>query len=102
MVSRIKDRKKSWKGRWLSYAGRTTMLKSILSTIIIHQVSYMNLPMEKEELNKNLRTFFYQGTRQKKKISILASYKVCWSKEEIGVGIKSIREQSIDLRENLI
>ena len=87
LVDKIKSKINTWKGKWLSSAGRPTMIKSVLSSMPIYQLSCIDLPIvKKEELKKILRNFFWQGSGDKKKFALLAWDKVCKPKEIGGAG----------------
>lgn len=59
LVGKIRKKIHSWKGKWLSLARTTTMLKSVLSSIPIYQLSLQNPPTYIENaLNKSLKDFF--------------------------------------------
>ena len=59
-----------WKGKSLSIAVRTTLIDSSLSSSFIYHMSLYLLPKSTTDLlDKQRRTFFWQGGGQKKKIS---------------------------------
>lgn len=103
LVDRIKSRINTWKGKWLSSAGRATLVRSVLSAMPIYQLSCQHLSSSKlAELNKHLRTFFWQGANDNHKISLISWDKICKPKEEEGVGIKNIRVQGKALGSKLV
>ena len=44
ILGKIDNQTESWKGRWLTKAGRTTKIKAVLSAIPTYQLSYTQLP----------------------------------------------------------
>lgn len=53
VLSKVQNKKSSWKGKWLTKAGRTTMIKSILSAIPTYHLSVLPLLISiKKELDK--------------------------------------------------
>ncbi|GLJ40989.1 hypothetical protein SUGI_0848590 [Cryptomeria japonica] len=47
LVEKIKSRINTWKGRWLSFAGRATLVKSVLTAMPIYLLSCQNLSSNK-------------------------------------------------------
>lgn len=45
IVDRIKQRAISWSTKFMSTAGRMTMLKSVLAVMLTYTMSYFKLPM---------------------------------------------------------
>ncbi|XP_059067465.1 uncharacterized protein LOC131858288 [Cryptomeria japonica] len=92
VVEKIKSRVAILKGKWLSFAGKATLVKSVLVVVPIYQLSCFNLPQSKKEiLNRHLRSFFWQGAEEKKRISLMAWDKICRPKSARGIGIKDIK-----------
>ena len=61
-----------WKGKSLSIAGRTTLIDSSLSNSFIYHMSLYLLPKTTtDSLDKQRRTFFWQGGGQKKKYHLV-------------------------------
>lgn len=82
---------------------RNNVKISSISTIPIYQLSCINLLVEKcEEINTSLRTFFWKGTQNKKRMALVAQDKICRPNEEGGLGLKNIKEQSKALGDRLI
>lgn len=48
IIAKIKNRISSWSGKWLSSTGKAMMIKSILSTMPIYQLSCIDLPLAKK------------------------------------------------------
>jgi hypothetical protein len=87
-----------WKGGCMSIAGRTTMINSSLSsTTIYHMFVYLLPKTVTCELDKQRRTFFWQGGSTKKKYRLLKWELICKSKKKGGLGIKDMRKMNISL-----
>ena len=87
-----------WKGKSLSIAGRTTLINSSLSnTFIYHMSMYLLSKLIHEKLDKQRRTFFWQGGGQKKKYHLLRWDIINKSKTYGGLGIKNIHKMSVSL-----
>ena len=87
-----------WKGGSLSKAGRTTLINSSLTSSFIYHMSMYLLPKTvTDELDKQRRTFFWQGGSTRKKYHLVRWEKICKSKKKGGLGIKSTREMNFSM-----
>ena len=83
----------TWKGSSMSIAGRTILINSSLSTTFIYHMSMYLLPKTvMAKLDKQRRTFFWEGNIMKRKYHLVKWSTICQSKEKGGMGIKSIRK----------
>ena len=79
-------------------AGRLTLINSSLSSTFIYHMSMYLLPKTTTEiLDKQRRTFFWQGNGSKKKYHLIQWKVICKSKHKGGLGIKDIRKMNISL-----
>ena len=70
----------SWKGRCLSIAGRTTLINSSLTSTFIYHMSMYLLPITvTKNLDKQRRSFFWQGNGLKKKYHLVRWEVLCKS-----------------------
>lgn len=77
----------------MSIAGRTTLINSSLSNSFIYHMSMYWLPQTSiNSLDRQRRTFFWQGGGQKRKYHLVKWDMVCKSKKNEGLGIKDIRK----------
>jgi len=89
VLERVASRLAGWKGRSLSFAGRLTLTKSVLSSILIHTMSTLSLPQSTlEGLDKLARAFLWGSSLEKKKMHLVAWDRVCLPKREGGLGIQ--------------
>lgn len=87
-----------WKGSSMSIAGRTTLINSSLSsTFISHMSIYLFPQTTVEALEKQRRSFFWQGGGQKRKYHLVKWEVICKNKKKGGLGIKNIRKMNISL-----
>lgn len=90
-----------WMGNCLSIAGRATMISSSLtSTFIYHMSMYLLPKTTSDKLDKQRRTFLWQGGRrkgQKKKYHLIKWEIICKSKDKGGLGIKDIKKMNVSL-----
>jgi len=76
-----------WKSRSLSLAWRITLTKAVLSTIPVHVMSAIILPVATlDSLDCLSHNFLWGSTLEKKKKHLLAWNKICQPKDEVGVG----------------
>lgn len=62
LVSRCKSKLENWKGKWLSSARRLTMIKYVLSSMLIFSMACLKIPKAMEEdLIQIMRNFFRNG-----------------------------------------
>ena len=100
MLEEKKNEKKLavWKGKSLSIAGRTTLINSSLSnSSIYHRSMYLLPKTTTDKLDKQRRTFFWQGGGQKRKYHLVRWENINKSKKHGGFGIKNIRKMNISL-----
>lgn len=87
----------------MSIAGRTTMISSSLSSATIYHMSIYHMSIYllpktvTHELDKQRRTFFWQGGSSKKKYMLLKWDVIYKSKKKGGLGIKDSRKMNISL-----
>lgn len=87
-----KNRKKLdvWKGGSMSIAGRTTLINSSLSSTFIYHMSMYLLPKTiVDKLDKQRRTFFWQGGGQKRKYHLVKWGEICKSKKRGALGSRT-------------
>lgn len=87
-----------WKGGSMSIVGRTTLIDSSLSNSFIYHMSLYWLPKTiVDNLDKQRRSFFWQGGGQKRKYHLVKWEVICRSKKKGGLGIKDIRKMNASL-----
>ncbi|GLJ14706.1 hypothetical protein SUGI_0238400 [Cryptomeria japonica] len=100
---KIKQRVSSWKGKWLSNVGRATMIKALLSSIPIYQLSCLPLAQgAKDKIEKLLKKFYCQGPNDQKKLVTISWDKICKPREMGGVGTKNMDWQGKALGAKLV
>ncbi|GLJ31641.1 hypothetical protein SUGI_0635650 [Cryptomeria japonica] len=90
LKERMESRLSSWKGKWLSWAGRLTMLRFVISSFPIYLLSC--LPLSKWMNSKPIqlmRKLFWQGNEEKKKMEMISWKKICKPKEFGGIGLRN-------------
>ena len=90
VFEQVSSRLAGWKGRMLSFAGRLTLTKAVLTSILVHTMSSIKLSQSiLDGLDKVSRSFFWGSTSGKKKQHLVAWKQVCLPRREGGLGIRS-------------
>ncbi|GKV36107.1 hypothetical protein SLEP1_g44275 [Rubroshorea leprosula] len=98
LVNSFKKKLASWKGWDLSMGGRITLINSVLSSLLVFQMSAYLLPKGiLYSLDKIRRNFLWGGEGEGKKINWVSWERVCISKEEGGLGVKDLKKFNVAL-----
>jgi len=93
LVEKIRARITSWTNRFLSFAGRLQLIKSVLSSITNFWLSVFRLPKAcLQEIEKMFSAFLWSGPDLNTKKAKIAWSEVCKLKEEGGLGLKPLKE----------
>ena len=77
-----------WKAKFLSFVGRTVLVKPVMSAIPNYVMQGEALPIHLcEKLDKIYRDFLWGSTREKKKLHLVGWSKIIKPEEEGGLGI---------------
>ncbi|EOY00968.1 Uncharacterized protein TCM_010873 [Theobroma cacao] len=91
VFEKVRRKLAGWKTKMLSFGGRITLLKSILTSMPVFYMSLFQVPHKvKNELKKLQRKFLWGGDDQKRKIHLVKWDKVCNYKDCGGIGITNI------------
>ncbi|CAL0315533.1 unnamed protein product [Lupinus luteus] len=91
VIDVFKRRLSSWNQKLISFAGRVTLIKSVLSALPIYYFSFFKAPVSViAELNRIQRRFLWGRGEESKGIRWVSWDKVCRSKGEGGLGIKNL------------
>nr|GEZ59313.1 RNA-directed DNA polymerase, eukaryota [Tanacetum cinerariifolium] len=89
-ISKMKNRLSRWKLNTLSIGGRLTLLKSVLGSTPIYNMSIFKVPKSVLNLMESLRRNFFNGIQVgDKKIAWVKWSKVLASKKYVGLGVSS-------------
>ena len=98
LIEKNEKKLTAWKGSSLSIAARATLINSSLSNSFIYHMSIYLLPKTiVKALDKQRRTFFWQGGGTKKKYHLVKWDVICFSKRKGGLGVKDIFKMNISL-----
>ena len=82
----------------MSIAGRLTLINSSLSSAFIYHMPMYLLPQTiTQQLDKQRRTFFWQGGGTKRKYHLVKWEVICKNKKKGGIGVKDIRKMNLSL-----
>ncbi|GJZ87926.1 DNA helicase [Tanacetum coccineum] len=91
LVERVKRRISDWKNKFLSFAGRAQLVRSVLSSMHIYWASMFILPSSLIlELEQLMRGFLWCQGEMKKGKAKVAWEVVCLPKKEGGLGIRRL------------
>ena len=87
-----------WKTKFLSFAGRAVLVKSVMSAVPNHVMQGVNLRRHLcDKLDKINKKILWGSTTEKRKLHLVGWEKVIRSKEEGGLGIESARAKNLAL-----
>ena len=96
VVEKVKLRLAGWKRRLLSYAGRLTLVKAVLSSIPVYYLSLFKLPEGiAKDLDKIQASFLWGGPDLKRKIHLVKWAEDTKSIKQGGLGVKRIRDVNV-------
>ena len=92
VIERLEKKLALWKANYLSLGGRITLIKSVLSNLLIYFLSLYKCLMENiKHIEKLQRDFLGRGSEVKIKFHLVRWNLVRKSKKGGGLGIKSIK-----------
>ncbi|KAG7540165.1 Ribonuclease H domain [Arabidopsis thaliana x Arabidopsis arenosa] len=95
VLEKVSSRLSGWKGKCLSFAGRLTLTKAVLSSIPVHTMSTISLPKSTlESLDKASRSFLWGSNNETKKQHLVSWKRVCCHKSEGGLGIRAAHDMN--------
>ncbi|GKU86994.1 hypothetical protein SLEP1_g1457 [Rubroshorea leprosula] len=98
LIKTFEKKLSQWKGRFLSFGGRITLLNAVLTSLPVFSMSVHLLPRGLIlSLDKIRRNFLWGGGESKRKINWVSWDKVCKSKNEGGLGVKDLRNFNLAL-----
>ena len=93
VINKLKTRLSVWKGRFLSMAGRTCVIKSVLNAIPLFYLSVFKAPKSIYKSIISIQRRFLWGRGKENRPIVWVSWEdVCKPKEEGGLGIIDIRK----------
>lgn len=88
LVSSVRGKLATWKARTLSFAGRITLVRSILQSVPLHIMQTSLLPNKAlQELDKISRDFLWNSSEEKRRLHLISWDALCSLKDKGGLGI---------------
>ncbi|XP_028099608.1 uncharacterized protein LOC114299137 [Camellia sinensis] len=98
VVDKVKLRLAGWKRKLLSFAGRLTLVKAVLSSIPVYYLSLFKLPEGiAKELDKIQASFLWGGPDLKRKIHLVKWSEITKSIKQGSLGVRRIRDVNVCL-----
>lgn len=98
VVASMKKKLAGWKGRFLSFGGRITLINSILSSLLLYFFSFYKAPRRVlKALTGIQRKFLWGGCADLNKVNWVSWEKVCLPKHKGGLGVKNLELFNISL-----
>ncbi|XP_068466211.1 uncharacterized protein [Phaseolus vulgaris] len=93
VIDKLESRLSTWRGRFLSMAGRICVIKSMLTAVPLYYLSMFKAPVSVcKNIKRIQRRFLWGWGKEKKSISWVSWENVCKPKQEGGLGIIDIRD----------
>ncbi|GKC44824.1 RNA-directed DNA polymerase, eukaryota, reverse transcriptase zinc-binding domain protein [Tanacetum coccineum] len=90
VLTKISARLSKWKLKTLSIGGRLTLIKSVLTSLLLYHMSIYKVPMGVLNRMESIRRRFFIGAdNNERKISMIGWQKVLASKKKGGLGVSS-------------
>lgn len=95
LIDKVRSRMLSWRNKYLSYAGRLQLIKSVISSIVNFWSQAFILPKAcLDEIESMCSAFLWSGTPNQTHKAKVAWDDLCAPKEEGGLGIRKLRDSS--------
>ncbi|KAL7242941.1 hypothetical protein ACSBR1_015362 [Camellia fascicularis] len=92
VIEKCRVRLASWRRRFLSFGGRLTLIKSMLSSLPIYYLSIFKLPVSVAKVIERIQAnFLWGGSELKRKAHLVSWLEATRSKENGGLGIGRIK-----------
>ncbi|CAL8168851.1 unnamed protein product [Prunus armeniaca] len=89
LIDKVHKRLAAWKGKFLSLAGRATLIQSVTSAVPVYAMQTAKLPTSVcDALDKLNRNFFWGGSEKRSRVHLCQWDLVCRPKSKGGLGFK--------------
>jgi len=93
LVKKIHRRIMMWQNKWLSYGGKFILIANVLQSMPIYLLSAMNPPKKTtKKIHQLFAGFLWSKTGGQRGKHWIAWEEMCYSREEGGVGFRSLHE----------
>ena len=98
IISKCERKLAKWKQRHLSFGGRVTLIKSMLTSIPIYFLSFFRVPKKVvDKLGRIQRRLLWGGDHEQSKIAWVKWETMCLPKEAEWLGVKDINSFNVSL-----
>ncbi|WCJ29423.1 LINE-1 retrotransposable element ORF2 protein [Euphorbia peplus] len=102
VIDRVKGRLAGWKAKCLSFAGRTTLVRSVLSALPTYTMQSVLLPLSTCKVLDGLNRQFLWGAKDgERRMSLVKWDSVCQNRRDGGLGIKGAHDMNLALLSKL-
>ena len=102
-LEKMENRIDNWKDKWLTKAGKSIKIKSVLSAIPTYPLSCLPLPKQSfHKFETKLKDFLWKDNSESNKLALIKWDKICKPKKLGGLGIKNLRWQNEALGAKLV
>ena len=98
VINNFRNKLAGWKNKFLSFGGRVTLIKSVLSSLLLYYMSIFKIPRKvTDELDKIQSRFLWGSSETRRKVHLVNWERVCMSKERGGLGVKRVKDMNDSL-----
>ena len=95
LIDRVRRRMLAWRNKYLSYAGRLQLIKSVISSIVNFWSQAFILPKAcLDEIENMCSAFLWSGSPNQTSKAKVAWDDLCCPKQEGGLGVRKLRDSS--------
>ncbi|CAL5411877.1 unnamed protein product [Camellia sinensis] len=102
VIDKVRAKLASWKRKLLSFGGRLTLIKSVLSSLPVYYLSIFKMPKSViTTIDRLWAAFLWGWTELRKKIHMVKWEEITSSKEQGGLGIRKLKDVNDCVRNNV-
>ncbi|WRX12563.1 Reverse transcriptase zinc-binding domain - like 3 [Theobroma cacao] len=89
LEEKVRNKLSSWKATSLSFTGKLTLIKSVITTIPYYAIQTLAIPMEVYKgIDQLCHNFLWGGDSNNSKVHLMSGKNACKPKKEGGLGVK--------------
>ncbi|XP_028064362.1 uncharacterized protein LOC114267521 [Camellia sinensis] len=93
VIDKIRAKLASWKRKLLSFGGRLTLIRSVLSSLPVYYLSILKMPHSVIKTIESLRAaFLWGGSELRRKIHLVKWEEITKKRDQGGLGIRRIQD----------
>ena len=105
VVEKIKNKIQGWGSTWLNLAGKVVLIKAVLNSYLIYQISLLLAPAKTiNQIEGLIRSFLWQGgsVGRGKKFALVSWKTIKLSRSKGGLHIRDLRIQNLAMGAKLL